>query len=141
MSHNAGKVLMGMTRSSFRHVESKLGAIAAGLLVRLKSDDTLSIAKADGEALGVSLGKDLSNVGYTAICKSGTQVPIALTASFTPTIGAQVYVSDTTGLAIASGAGATGINAVYVSGALTRINEDGTETAAGVALIDMAGGV
>lgn len=141
MAHNAGKVLMGMTRSSFRHIESKLGAIVAGLLVRLKSDGTLSVASADGQAIGISAGKDLSNIGYTAIVKSGTQVPIALTAAFSPTVGAQVHVSDTTGLAIASGAGATGINAVYETGALTRINEDGTETANGVALISMPGGV
>lgn len=141
MGHNSGKVLMGMTRSSYRHAESKKGSIAAGLIVRLKSDDTISVAKADGQALGLSLGKDLSNIGYTSIVKSGTQVPIQLTAAFTPTIGAQVHISDTTGAAIASGAGATGMNAVYVSGPLTRINEDGTETAAGVALIDMAGGL
>ena len=64
-----------------------------------------------------------------------------MTAAFSPTIGAQVNISDTTGLAAAAGAGATGVNAVYVSGALTRINEDGTETAAGVALIDMPGGL
>lgn len=139
--HNAGKVLMGMTRSSFRHAEPKKGTVAAGLVVRLKSDDTLSLAKADGQALGVSLGKDLSNIGYTSIVKSGTAVPISLTASFTPVIGAQVHVSDTTGAAGTAGVGFTGMNAVYVSGALTRINEDGTETAAGCALIDMPGGL
>lgn len=141
MGHNSGKVLMGMTRSSYRHAEPRKGSIAAGLIVRLKSDETISLAKADGQALGLSLGKDLSNIGYTSIVKSGTQVPIQLTAAFTPTIGAQVHISDTTGAAIASGAGATGVNAVYVSGPLTRINEDGTETANGVALIDMPGGL
>lgn len=142
MGHNAGKVLMGMTRSSFRHVESKLGAIAAGILVRLKSDDTLSIAKADGQALGVSLGKDLSNAGYTSIVRAGLEVPILLTAAFTPTIGAQVHISDTTGLAVAAGAGATGMNATYVSGKLTAIKEDGTEESTnGCALIDMPGGL
>ena len=141
MAHNAGKVLMGMTRSSFRHAEPKKGSITAGLLVRLKSDDTISTAKTDGEALGISLGKDLSNIGYTSIVKSGTAVPIALTASFTPAIGAQVQVDDVTGAAKAAGTGVTGINAVYVSGPLTRINEDGTETANDVALIDMPDGV
>lgn len=139
--HSATKVLMGMTRSSFRHAEPIKGSVAAGLLVRLKSDGTPSIAKADGEGLGISVGKDLSNIGYTSIVKSGTQVPVSLTASFTPVIGAQVHISDTTGLAGTAGTGFTGINAVYVSGALTRINEDGTETAAGVALVDMPGGV
>lgn len=140
--HSASKVLMGMTRSSFRKAEPRKGSIEAGLIVRLKSDETISVAKADGEALGISLGKDLSNIGYTSIVKAGTAVPVLLTSGFTPTIGAQVNISDTTGRAIAAGAGATGINAVYVSGKLTAIKEDGTEESTiGCALIDMPGGV
>lgn len=140
--HSASKVLMGMTRSSYRHAEPKKGSIAAGLIVRLKSDDTIVVTKADGEALGISLGKDLSNIGYTSIVKSGTAVPILLTASFTPTVGAQVHISDTTGKAGAAGTGFTGINAVYVSGKLTAVKEDGTEDSTdGCALIDMPGGV
>lgn len=139
--HSATKILMGMTRSSYRHAEPKKGSIAAGVLVRLKSDDTIVTTKADGSAMGISLGKDLSNIGFTSIVKAGTAVPVALTAAFTPVVGAQVFISDTTGLAIASGAGATGINAYYTTGPLTRVNEDGTETANGAALIDMPGGV
>lgn len=142
MAHSASKVLMGMTRSSYRHATSRKGEIAAGTIVRLKSDQTISVAAADGSALGISLGKDLSNAGYTAIVRSGLEVPILLTAGFTPTIGAQVHISDTTGLAIASGAGATGMNATYVSGKLTAIKEDGTEESTnGCALIDMPGGL
>lgn len=141
MAHNAGKVLMGMTRSSFRHAEPRKGSIAAGTIVRLKSDGTITTAKADGEALGISLGKDLSNIGYTSIVKSGTAVPILLTNSFNPAIGAQVQIDDVTGLAKAAGAGVTGVNAVYVSNALTAILEDGTEAAAKVALIEMPGGL
>lgn len=139
--HDATKVLLGMTQSSFRHATPRLGAIAAGLIVRLKSDDTISIAAADGLPLGISLGKDLSNAGRTSIVRAGLGVPVLLTAAFTPVKGAQVFISDTTGRAIASGAGATGMNAVYVSGALTSINEDGTETATNCALIDMQGGL
>jgi len=139
--HSASKILMGMTRSSYRHAEPMKGSIAAGTIVRLKSDGTISPAKADGSAMGISLGKDLSNIGFTSIVKAGTAVPIALTAAFSPVVGAQVNISDTTGLAIASGAGATGVNAYYTTAALTRINEDGTETAAGAALIDMPGGL
>lgn len=141
MAHNAGKVLMGMTRSSFRHAEPIKGSIAAGLIVRLKSDGTPSVAKADGSAMGISLGKDLSNAGFTSIVKSGTAVPVALASGFTPTVGAQVHIDDVSGEAAASGTGKTGINAYYTTAALTRINEDGTETANGVALIDMPGGV
>lgn len=141
MAHDATKVQMGTTRANFRDVDNRKGTIAAGTVVRLKSDDTISVAAADGSVLGVSLGKDLSNNGRTAIVRSGTQVPLRLTAAFTPTVGAQVNVSDTTGLGIAAGAGATGMNAVYVSGALTLVEEDGTEVAARVALIDMPGGL
>lgn len=139
MGHDSSKVLLGMGRSSFRHVDNKIGAIPAGKVVRLKSDDTLSLAKADGEILGVSFGKDLSNAGRTNICRSGLLVPLILTAAFTPTKGAPVTVSDTTGLGIAAGAGATATRGVYASGLLTGIQEDGTEVP--VALVDMQGGL
>lgn len=142
MGHNAAKVVMGMTQSSFRHAEPRKGSIEAGLIVRLKSDETISTALADGSAIGISLGKDLSNIGYTSIVKSGTAVPVLLTSGFTPTIGAQVHIDDTTGRAAASGTGKTGINATYVSGKKTAIKEDGTEESTiGCALIDMPGGV
>ncbi len=116
--------LMGQTGSSAKEVSNHKGTIEAGVICRLKSDDTLSVAKADGGLLGVSLGKDLSDMGNspggssngrTAICRKGLRVPVKLTAGFDPAIGAVVNVSDTTGLAIASGGGATAVNAVYVS--------------------------
>lgn len=141
MGHDATKVQMGTTRSSSREVDNRAGSIAAGLIVRLKSDNTISIAAADGNALGISLGKDLSDITRTAVCRKGLGVPVQLTAAFSPAVGAQVNISDTTGKAIAAGAGATGVNAVYVSGALTMVAEDGTETASSVALIDMPGGL
>lgn len=139
--HDASKIQMGAVKSSFKNVDNKKGSIAAGLIVRLKSDDTISIAAADGSPLGISLGKDLSDAGRTAIVRKGAGVPIQLTAAFTPTIGAQVHISDTTGKAGAAGAGFTGMNATYVSGALTMVAEDGTETASAAALIDMPGGL
>lgn len=141
MGHDATKVQMGTTRSSAREVDNRKGAIPAGKIVRLKSDDTISLAAADGLPLGISLGKSLSDSERTAICRRGEGVPILLTAAFTPVKGTQVHISDTTGVAIASGAGATGMNAVYVSGPLTAVAEDGTETALGCALIDMPGGL
>lgn len=137
--HDATKVLLGNTESSFKVVDNRAGAIDAGKIVRLKSDDTISIAAADGAPLGISLGKSLSNTSRTAIVRKGTRVPILLTAAFDPTIGAQVHVSDTTGIAAASGGGATGMNAVYASGRLTGIDESGAEV--GCALIDMPGGL
>lgn len=139
MSHNAGKVLFGGILKSFKVVDNKLGAILAGEAVRLKSDGTIVKTAADGSLLGISCGKDLSDAGRTAIVRNGLSVPLKLTAAFTPVLGAQVHISDTTGLGIASGAGATGVNAVYASGLLAGINEDGTESPA--ALIDMQGGL
>ena len=141
MAHSALKVLMGMTRSSIRIADNLKGTFAAGTAVRQKLDGTLSVTLADGELLGVSLGKDLSNTDKMALCRAGLQVPIRLTAAFTPVLGKQVHVSDTTGLAVASGAGATGTNAVYASGPMTAILEDGTEVANGCALVDMQGGL
>jgi hypothetical protein len=141
MGHDSQKVLMGSTKSSYKVVDSKKGVIAAGTAVRLKSDDTIVVTSADGSLLGISLGKDLSDIGYTSICRKGVGVPVLLTAEFNPTVGAQVHISNTTGLAIASGGGATGVNAVYASGRLTNggVAEDGS--AVGVALIDFPGGL
>lgn len=139
MTHDPSKVLLGSTNSNIREVDNKKGVIEAGLIARLKSDDTLSIAKADGSAIGLSLGKDLSGIDRSAVCRKGLGVPLQVTASFTPTKGTQVHISDTTGKAIASGAGATGTNAVYASGVLTGVKEDGTTT--DVVLIDFPGGL
>lgn len=137
--HDATKVLLGATQSSLKHVDNYAGAIDAGKIVRLKSDGTISIALADGNALGISLGKSLSDTSRTAVCRAGLRVPVLLTAAFTPVVGAQVNISDTTGIAIAAGAGATAMNAIYVSGVLTGVLEDGTT--ANVALIDFQGGL
>lgn len=139
--HSASKVLMGNIGSNIKEIDNRAGDPAtfqAGLCVHLKSDDTLSLASADGSKLGISMGRSLSDTKRVPICRKGLAVPIQLTASFTPTVGAQVQISTTTGKAVSSG---TAVNAVYVSGALTMIDEDGTETADAVALIDFPGGL
>lgn len=139
MGHDSTKVLLGGVQSSFKVVTNKAGSIPAGKIVRQKSDGTISIAAADGQAIGISLGKELSDISRTAICRSGLLVPILLTAAFTPVLGAQVHISDTTGIAGTAGAGFTGMNAIYASGVLTGVLEDGTT--ANVALIDFEGGL
>lgn len=141
MGHDASKIMLGHNPSSFKTVDNRAGSIAAGLIVRLKSDDTISVALADGSPLGISAGRSLSDTSRTAVVRRGKKVPILLTSSFTPTIGAQVHISDTTGKAGAAGAGFTGVNAVYVSGALTTVDEDGAEVASNGALIDFPGGL
>lgn len=142
MGHNAGKVLMGMNRKDWKVSDNHVGVIAAGLIARVKTNGELSIAAADGSAIGISLGASLNQDGRSVVCRAGLAVPIQVTAAFTPVVGTQVHISDTTGKAIASGAGATGVNATYASVGYVGINEDGTETAANlVALIDFVGGL
>lgn len=139
MAHDASKVQLGSTRSSFKVVTNRAGSIAAGKAVRLKSDDTISTAKADGSLLGVSIGRGMSDIARTAIVREGDGVPLLLTDGFTPTIGAQVNIDDVTGLAKAAGAGVTAVNATYETGALTGIDEDGAEVRA--CTISMPGGL
>lgn len=139
--HDATKQQMGTTGSSEKEVSNHAGDPAtfrAGLVLHLKSDDTLSLASADGAKIGVSLGKDLSDAGRVAFVRKGLAVPVLLANGFTPTKGAQVQISTTTGKAVASG---TTVNAFYASGTLTAVKEDGTEEADGCALIDMPGGL
>lgn len=144
MTHDPTKVLMGTTGSNIKEVTNRAGTIAAGIAVRLKSDDTLSITKADGNLLGISLGKSLSDTSRTAIVRKGLRVPVQLKAGFDPTVGAVVSIDDATGLAAGDGT-RTAVNAFYATGRIggTGVNggiqEDGTTV--GVALIDFAGGL
>jgi hypothetical protein len=138
---HSSAIYLGSTRSNVKEVINRDGDPAtflAGLCVHLKSDETLSLAVADGSKLGISLGRSLSNTKRTAICRKGLGVPIRLTNGLTPTVGAQVTISDTTGKAASSG---TAVNAVYVSSTLTAYDEDGVAIADGVALIDFPGGL
>lgn len=142
MGHNPNQTLMGNVGSSAKEITNRKGSIEAGLAVRLKSDGTITTAKADGELLGISVGQDLSFTDKTAICRKGLRVPVKLATSFNPVIGAQVHLSDTTGEAMASGAGATGVNATYVSGRLSAGGlKEGTLEAVGAALVDFPGGL
>lgn len=143
-NQNTSQVAMGSTGSSVKEVTNHIGERAAGLVLRLKSDDTLSITKADGNLLGVSLGKSLSDTARTAVCRKGLRVPVQLKAGFDPDIGAVVSVDDATGLAAGDGT-RTAVNAHYVTGRIggTGVNggqqEDGTTV--GVAMIDFPGGL
>lgn len=141
MGHDTTKVLMGQINSNIKEVDNHIGDPAtfqAGLCCHLKSDDTLSLASADGSKMGISLGRSLSDTKRTAICRKGLRVPIQLANGFTPTIGAQVQISTTTGKAVASG---TAVNAFYSTSTLTGVDEDGGTVTDGVALIDFPGGL
>ncbi len=139
--HDSSKVLMGNIGSNIKEIDNRAGDPAtfqAGLCVHLKSDDTISLASADGSKLGISLGRSLSGHLRTAICRKGVDVPIQVANGFTPTVGAQVQISTTTGKAVTSG---TAVNAFYKAVTLTGIDEDGAELADPVALIDFPGGL
>lgn len=139
--HDSTKVQMGNVGSNIKEIDNRAGDPAtfeAGLCVHLKSDDTLSLAAADGSKLGISAGASLSDTKRTAIVRKGLDVPIQVANGFTPTVGAQVQISTTTGKAVASG---TAVNAVYKKVGLTGVKEDGTSLADPVALIDFPGGL
>jgi subtilisin family serine protease len=141
MAHNASLIQMGSTQSSAREVDSYAGSPAtfkAGLCVHLTSAGALSLTASQGSKLGISLGRSLSNTDQVAVCRKGLRVPILLANGLTPVIGAAVQISTTTGTAVASG---TTVNAVYVSGVLSAVDEDGVAIADGCALIDFPGGL
>lgn len=149
--HDATKVLLGTTQSSYRegitsYAVADVATFPAGTIVRLKNDGTLSVTKGDGEYLGVSLGKSLSDTSRIAVLKAGLKVPVLLTDDSAEyayvVLGASVYVDDVSGLAniVDDGNVTTTISsAIYVSGALDGINEAGSTVK--VALIDMVGGL
>lgn len=145
MGHNASQVLMGTTQSSIKEVTNHVGTYAAGIAVRQKSDGTLSITKADGGLLGISLGSDLADTNRIAVCRKGLRVPVQLKAGFNPTVGAVVEIDDATGLATGDGT-KTATAAIYNtgrlggSGATGGIAENGG-SAVGVALVDFIGGL
>lgn len=141
MTHSATTVYMGSHRSNIIESDSWVAAAAtflAGLCGHLKSDGTVSLAVSDGSKIGISLGRSLSDTNKVTFVRRGTQVPILLSNGLTPTVGAQVQISTTTGKAVSSG---TAVNAVYRTGVLTAYDEDGTVIADGAALIDFPGGL
>jgi hypothetical protein len=141
MGHDSNVVKLGTTQSSFKVVDNHIGAIPAGKVVRLKSDDTLSNAKSDGNILGVSIGRSQSDTSRTSIVRKGTRVPLLLTSNFSPAVGGAVCIDDTTGLGKATGGGVTTTNGVYATAKLDSYDEDGTLTADNVAYIDFPGGL
>lgn len=135
---HSSKVYLGSTKSSYKEVDNKAGVVGAGLAVYIHSDESIDTVAASGGLLGVSIGKSLSDTSRTAICRKGLQVPLLLSNGFTPTLGAQVQISTTTGKAVSSG---TAVNAIYSSGALACVDEAGSAVADGCALIDFQGGL
>lgn len=139
--HNSSVIQMGSHGSSAIEVDNWAAdpaTFVAGLCGHLKSDGTVSLASADGSKIGISLGRSLSSTKRTPFARKGIRVPILLTNGFTPTVGAQVQISTTTGKAVSSG---TAVNAFYSSSTLTAYDEDGNAIADGAAYIDFPGGL
>lgn len=135
---HSSKVYLGNVPSSAKEIDNRSGVVAAGLAVYLHSPDTINTTASGGGLLGVSAGRSLSDTSRTAIVRKGLSVPILLTNSFTPTIGAQVQISTTTGKAVSSG---TAVNAVYKTSTLSCVDEDAAAVSDGCALIDFQGGL
>lgn len=79
--HDASKVLMGATQSSDKEVSCHAAdpaSFPAGRAVRGKSDGSISLSSSDGQLLGISLGKSLSDTKKTAVCRVGNRVPLEL---------------------------------------------------------------
>lgn len=139
MAHDATKVLLGAVGSNEIKSFAIKGTIAAGKAVRLKSDGTVTTVLADGNLLGISRGRDLSNTNQISVVAAGLRVPVLVGDSFTPAKGAAVYIDDASGVAVASATDSTVVNAVYFSSLLSGIDEDGSTQ--NVAIIDFAGGL
>ncbi len=135
---HSSTVYLGNVQSSYKEIDNRAGAVAAGLAVYLHSNDGINTTAAAGALLGVSLGRSLSDTSRSAICRKGINVPIILDSGLTPVIGTQVQISTTTGKAVGSG---TAVNAIYKSAVLSGIDEDGAALADGCALIDFQGGL
>lgn len=139
--HSATTVYMGSHKSNILESDNwsaSPSTFKAGMCGHLKSDGTVSLAVADGSKIGISLGRSLSDTARTTFARKGKGVPILLANGLTPVVGAQVQISTTTGLAVASG---TAVNAFYTTAVLTAYDEDGVVIADGCALIDFIGGL
>jgi hypothetical protein len=82
MGHDATKVLMGTTQSSSKEAarvfESSPLTFLAGLAVRRANTGLLSVTKAAGGWVGISLGKSLSDTLKTTVLGAGERVPVLI---------------------------------------------------------------
>ncbi len=82
MAHDPTKVKLGTTQSSSKQgsedFSSDPATYKAGLAVRRASTGLLSLAKADGEWVGISLGKSLSDDKITTVLRAGERVPLLI---------------------------------------------------------------
>lgn len=119
MAHDATKILIGShgssdLQASKEDVDSAL--FPAGRAVRRKNDGKLSLALADGQLTGVSLGSDLADTKKTAVARVGNRIPIEL-AAFLVKASLTFVAKRTVAVSIAFVAGGTaGSEVVTVTG-------------------------
>lgn len=94
----------------------------AGVAVREKSDGTLSLASTDGQLVGVSLGRSLSDTKRTSVCRTGNRVPLTMEDSG---VKASVVKGDLTFTAVAKGVAGNSITIAMLDTAVA----DGSEVA------------
>lgn len=109
-------------------------AVAASAIVTVTAIDN----SIEGSAIDAVYTANAS-VGLTVAASAITFVGGGATAADYVAIGSKVYFSDTTGKADDANSGSTISDAMYVSGVLSGIAEDGTAVAC--ALVDMPGGL
>ncbi len=83
--HDATKVLMGQTQSSDKNGSEVFASspltFPAGTAVRRDLNGALSVTKAAGRWIGISMGKSLSDTLKTEVIRAGLRVPILLEAA------------------------------------------------------------
>jgi len=107
-------------------------AVANGAVVTIKAKGNTSA----GNDIALAYTDNDTNVGASV---SGATLEGGGEASDFVSVGAKVYFSDTTGKADDPNSDSTISDAIYMSGVLTGIDEDGNSVAA--ALIDFPGGL
>lgn len=85
MGHDASKIMLGSSYSSDKEStchDADPADFPAGRAVR-QSDEVggLSLAVADGQLIGVSIGKSLSDHKKTSVLRAGNQVPLEIAAA------------------------------------------------------------
>lgn len=122
----AAQINAHATAGALVKATSALGVVTVTAISNSTSGDTIALVYTEG---GTGTGASVSGATLTD-------------SDDTPdfcVIGASVYFSDTTGKADDPNSGATISNAVYVSGLLTGVDEDGASVLA--AIVDMPGGL
>lgn len=115
--HNPNLILMGSHGSTDLSATEEFGNIEAGLVTHLKSDKTVTVLSADGQAIGVSLGETLDgDTTKCSVARNGNLIPVQVTVE-PVRIGNVDFTAKTQGVSVQITTGATaGAEVVTVVG-------------------------